>query len=124
FTYVDGVGEVIATAVMEFFSTDWRLAIGEAWEQAGVVMADERDESSTLIQGVTIVVTGTMENYTRDSAKEAILARGGKATGSVSNNTDCLIAVDNAGSKLTLAEELGVTILDEQGFTELLARER
>ncbi|HIW45540.1 MAG TPA: NAD-dependent DNA ligase LigA [Candidatus Yaniella excrementigallinarum] len=124
FTYVDGVGEVIATAVMEFFSTDWRLAIVEAWEQAGVVMADERDESSTLLQGVTIVVTGTMENYTRDSAKEAILARGGKATGSVSKNTDYLIAGDNAGSKLTRAEELGVTILDEQGFTELLAGER
>src|SRR5699024_12056720 len=98
---------VIATAVMEFFSTDWRLAIVEAWEQAGVVMADERDESSTLLQGVTIVVTGTMENYTRDSAKEAILARGGKATGSVSKNTAYLIAGDNAGAKRPSSAEIG-----------------
>src|SRR5699024_12292596 len=104
----------------EFFSNDWRLAIVEAWEQAGVVMADERDESSTLLQGVTIVVIGTLENYTRDSAKEAILARGGKATGSVSKNTEYLIAGDDAGAKVTRAEELGVPIVDEQGYTELL----
>lgn len=124
FTYVDGVGEVIATAVMEFFATDWRLAIIDAWAQAGVTMADEVDESSNLLQGVTIVVTGTLEEYTRDSAKEAILSRGGKSTGSVSKNTDYLVAGANAGSKLTRAEELGVTVLDEQGFTDLLAGTR
>lgn len=124
FTFVDGVGEVIATAVMEFFATDWRLAIIDAWARAGVTMADEVSEHSTLLEGMTIVVTGTLEDYTRDSAKEAILARGGKATGSVSKNTDYLVAGDNAGSKLTRAEQLGVTVLDEQGFTELLAGER
>ncbi|GAA2024471.1 NAD-dependent DNA ligase LigA [Yaniella flava] len=124
FTYVDGVGEVIATAVMEFFATDWRLAIIDAWAQAGVTMADEVEEHSTLLEGVTIVVTGTLEEYTRDSAKEAILSRGGKSTGSVSKNTDYLVAGDNAGSKLTRAEELGVTVLDEQGFTDLLAGAR
>lgn len=124
FTYVDGVGEVIATAVMEFFATDWRLAIIDAWAEAGVTMADEQSEDSTLLEAMTIVVTGTLEQYTRDSAKEAILSRGGKATGSVSKNTDYLVAGDNAGSKRTRAEELGVTILDEQGFTELLAGER
>ena len=124
FTYVDGVGEVIATAVMEFFATDWRLAIIDAWAKAGVTMADEVSEDSTLLEGVTIVVTGTLEDYTRDSAKEAILSRGGKSTGSVSKNTDYLVAGDNAGSKLARAEELGVTVLDEQGFTELLAGEQ
>lgn len=124
FTYVDGIGEVIAAAVMEFFATDWRLAIIDAWAQAGVTMADEVSENSTLLEGVTIVVTGTLEQYTRDSAKEAILSRGGKSTGSVSKNTDYLVAGGNAGSKLTRAEELGVTVLDEQGFTELLAGER
>lgn len=124
FTYVDGIGEVIATAVMEFFATDWRRAIIDAWAQAGVTMADEVSENSTLLEGVTIVVTGTLEQYTRDSAKEAILSRGGKSTGSVSKNTDYLVAGGNAGSKLTRAEELGVTVLDEQGFTELLAGER
>lgn len=123
FTYVDGVGEVIATAVMEFFATNWRLDIIDAWDRAGVTMADEVSENSTLLEGVTIVVTGTLEEYTRDSAKEAILSRGGKSTGSVSKNTDYLVAGANAGSKLTRAEELGVTVLDEQGFTELLAGE-
>lgn len=124
FTYVDGVGEVIATAVMEFFAEDWRLEIIDAWAAAGVTMADEVSEDSTLLEGVTIVVTGTLENFTRDSAKEAILSRGGKATGSVSKNTDYLVAGENAGSKLARAEQLGVTILDEQGFQQLLAGER
>ena len=124
FTYVDGVGEVIASAVMEFFASPWRLAIIDAWAAAGVTMADEVTEDSTLLEGVTIVVTGTLENYTRDSAKEAILSRGGKATGSVSKNTDYLVAGANAGTKLTKAQELGVTVLDEQGFTDLLAGER
>lgn len=124
FTYVDGVGEVIASAVMEFFAADWRLDIVDAWSAAGVTMADEASEHSDLLAGVTIVVTGSLENYTRDSAKEAILARGGKSTGSVSKNTDYLVAGQSAGWKLTRAEELGVTVLDEQGFTELLAGER
>lgn len=124
FTYVDGVGEVIATAVMDFFATDWQVAIVDAWAAAGVSMADEVTEDSNLLEGLTIVVTGTLEHYTRDSAKEAILSRGGKATGSVSKNTDYLVAGESAGSKLTKAQELGVTVLDEQGFTQLLAGER
>src|SRR5699024_132795 len=123
FTFVDGVGEVIASAVMEFFNTDWRVEIVQAWAKAGVTMADEVTEDSTLLEGLTIVVTGTLESFTRDSAKEAILTRGGKATGSVSKKTDYLVAGDNAGSKLDRAESLGVTILDEQGFIELLAGE-
>ncbi len=124
FTYVDGVGEVIASAVMEFFASDWRLAIIDAWAAAGVTMADEVTEDSTLLEGVTVVVTGTLEHFTRDSAKEAILSRGGKATGSVSKKTDYLVAGDNAGSKLDRARQLGVTVLDEQGFRDLLAGER
>ncbi|GAA4111324.1 NAD-dependent DNA ligase LigA [Enteractinococcus coprophilus] len=124
FTFVDGVGEVIASAVMEFFQTEWRVEIIEAWAKAGVTMADEVTEDSTLLEGVTIVVTGTLENFTRDSAKEAILTRGGKATGSVSKKTDYLVAGENAGSKLDRAQALGVTVLDEQGFIELLAGER
>jgi len=124
FTYVDGVGEVIASAVMEFFASAWRRDIIDAWAAAGVTMADEVTEESTLLEGVTIVVTGTLENYTRDSAKEAILSRGGKATGSVSKKTDYLVAGANAGSKLDKAQQLGVPVLDEQGFTDLLAGER
>ena len=72
------------------------------------------------LEGLTIVVTGSLVGYSRDSAKEAILARGGKAAGSVSKKTDYVVVGDNAGSKADKAEQLGVPILDEAGFTALL----
>src|SRR5699024_5534482 len=109
---------------LEFCAGDGRPPSIAAWAAAGVTMADEVTEESTLLEGVTIVVTGTLETFTRDSAKEAILSRGGKATGSVSKNTDYLVAGANAGSKLDRAQQLGVTVLDEQGFRDLLAGER
>lgn len=119
---VDGVGPVIAEAVIDWFADDWRRHIIDRWAAAGVVMADEVDESQPrTLEGLTIVVTGTLENYSRDTAKEAILTRGGKASGSVSKNTDYLVAGANAGSKLDRAESLGVPVLDEAGFDNLLA---
>ncbi|NWN87074.1 MAG: NAD-dependent DNA ligase LigA [Micrococcaceae bacterium] len=121
FTQVDGIGDTIATAVIEFFTTDWQASTVDAWANAGVSMADEVTEHSDALEGLSIVVTGTLENYSRDSAKEAILSRGGKASGSVSKKTDYLVAGDNAGSKMARARELGVTVLDELGFTDLLA---
>lgn len=85
-------------------------------------MEDEIDDSTPrTLEGVTVVVTGSLENYSRDSAKEAILVRGGKASGSVSKKTDFLVAGENAGSKLDKAESLGVPVLDEAGFDRLLA---
>jgi DNA ligase (NAD+) len=85
-------------------------------------MEDERDESTPrTLEGLTIVVTGTLEGFSRDEAKEAILVRGGKAAGSVSKNTSYLVAGENAGTKLDKAEQLGVPVLDEDGFRELLA---
>jgi DNA ligase (NAD+) len=85
-------------------------------------MADERDESlSRTLEGLTIVVTGSLEGYTRDSVKEAIIARGGKASGSVSKKTDYVVVGDNAGSKADKAEQLGVPVLDEAGFDALIA---
>lgn len=85
-------------------------------------MEDEIDRSTPrTLEGVTVVVTGSLENYSRDSAKEAILVRGGKASGSVSKNTDFLVAGENAGSKLDKAQSLGVVVLDEAGFERLLA---
>jgi DNA ligase (NAD+) len=119
---VDGVGPTIAEAVAEWFAVDWHADIVDAWKAAGVRMADERDESiPRTLAGLTVVVTGSLQNYTRDSVKEAIISHGGKAAGSVSKNTDYVVVGDNAGSKADKAEQLGLTILDEAGFERLLA---
>ncbi len=118
---VDGVGAIIARSVKEWFAEPWHVEIVERWAAAGVRMEDERDESiERTLEGLTVVVTGTLEHFTRDSAKEAILVRGGKASGSVSKKTDYVVAGANAGSKLEKAEQLGVKVLDEEGFVKLL----
>ncbi|MDN5855501.1 MAG: helix-hairpin-helix domain-containing protein, partial [Actinomycetia bacterium] len=118
---VDGVGPTIAVAVREWFSVDWHRRIIERWREAGVRMADERDESTPrTLEGMTIVVTGSFENYSRDQTKEAILARGGKASGSVSKKTAYVVVGASPGSKAEKAEQLGVPILDEAAFTDLL----
>ena len=117
----DGVGPTIAEAVIEWFAVEWHCAIVDAWTAAGVTMADERDESSPrTLEGLTIVVTGSLVDYSRDGAKEAILARGGKASGSVSKKTDYVVVGESPGSKADKAEQLGVPILDEAAFTRLL----
>ncbi len=117
----DGVGAVIAEAIQEWFAVDWRQAIIEAWRAAGVRMADERDLSiPRTLEGLTVVVTGTLPGFTRDEAKEAILSRGGKAAGSVSARTDYVVVGENAGSKADKAVQLGRPILDEAGFRRLL----
>jgi DNA ligase (NAD+) len=118
----EGVGPTIAEAVIEWFSVDWHREIVDKWETAGVTMADERDASiDRTLEGLTIVVTGSLVDFSRDSAKEAILSRGGKASGSVSKKTDYVVVGDNAGSKADKAEQLKVPVLDEDGFKTLLA---
>ncbi|WP_280761487.1 NAD-dependent DNA ligase LigA [Prescottella agglutinans] len=118
---VDGVGGTIAAAVVDWFSVDWHRDIVEKWRAAGVTMEDERDESIVRnLEGLSIVVTGSLEGFTRDEAKEAILVRGGKAASSVSKKTAFVVIGDAPGSKAAKAEELGVTILDEAGFRRLL----
>ncbi|MGA9873264.1 MAG: NAD-dependent DNA ligase LigA [Rhodococcus sp. (in: high G+C Gram-positive bacteria)] len=118
---VDGVGGTIAKAVSEWFGVDWHRTIVEKWRAAGVRMEDERDESIVRnLDGMSIVVTGSLENYSRDQAKEAILARGGKAAGSVSKKTAFVVVGESPGSKHDKAVELGVPVLDEDGFTMLL----
>jgi DNA ligase (NAD+) len=118
---VEGVGGVIAEAVSAWFTVDWHDQIVTQWQSEGVVMADERDESvEQTLAGLTIVVTGSLETFSRDSAKEAILSRGGKASGSVSKNTDYVVVGENAGTKEDKARELGRPILDEAGFQRLL----
>lgn len=121
---VEGVGPVIAQAVREWFDgegSDWHRRIVEQWAADGVRMEDERDESvEQTLAGLTVVVTGSLEGYSRDETKEAILGRGGKASGSVSKKTDYVVVGANAGSKEDKARELGLTILDEAQFTRLL----
>lgn len=119
---IDGVGGVIAQSVKDWFAVDWHRRIVEAWAAAGVTVEEEPAETAEqTLEGLTVVVTGTLENYSRDSAKEAIISRGGKAAGSVSKKTDFVVAGPGAGSKETKARELGVPVLDEAGFERLLA---
>ncbi|OIN80111.1 NAD-dependent DNA ligase LigA [Mycobacterium malmoense] len=119
---IEGVGPTIAAAVTEWFTVDWHRAIVDKWRAAGVRMADERDASvpRTLV-GLTVVVTGSLTSFSRDDAKEAIVARGGKAAGSVSKKTDYVVVGDSPGSKYEKAVKLGVPVLDEDGFRRLLA---
>ena len=118
---VEGVGPTIAAAVIDWFTVDWHRAIVDKWRAAGVRMADERDTSiERTLEGLSVVVTGSLTGFSRDQAKEAILARGGKAAGSVSKKTAYLVAGDAPGSKYDKAVELGVPILDEDGFVRLL----
>jgi DNA ligase (NAD+) len=117
----EGVGDVIAEAVIEWFAEDWHVAIVDKWAAAGVRMADESDNSlPRTLSGLTIVVTGSLQNYSRDGAKAEILGRGGKAAGSVSKKTDFVVVGENAGSKAQKADDLGLRILDEDQFTILL----
>jgi DNA ligase (NAD+) len=118
---VEGVGPTIAAAVVEWFTVDWHRAIIDKWRAAGVRMADERDSSvERTLEGLSIVVTGSLTGFSRDDAKEAIVARGGKAASSVSKKTAYVVAGDSPGSKFDKAVELGVPVLDEDGFRRLL----
>lgn len=126
---IEGVGEIIAQSIADWFTVDWHRNIVNSWSAAGVRMEEEVPEKSEedlaqakLLDGLTIVVTGTLENFDRDGAKEAIESRGGKAAGSVSKKTSFLVAGEKAGSKLTKAEDLGVPVLNEQQFVELLEK--
>ena len=122
----EGVGPTIAASVREWFDgpgSDWHREILDKWAAAGVRMADERDESvERTLEGLTIVVTGSLVDFTRDSVKEAIIARGGKAAGSVSKKTDWVVVGANAGSKADKAEQLGVPTLDDAQFKRLASR--
>jgi DNA ligase (NAD+) len=118
---VEGVGPTIAAAVTEWFTVDWHRAIVDKWRAAGVRMEDERDASiQRTLEGLSVVVTGSLTGFSRDDAKEAIVARGGKAASSVSKKTAYVVAGDSPGSKYDKAVELGVPILDEDGFRRLL----
>jgi DNA ligase (NAD+) len=117
----EGVGPAIVTALGEWFETPWRRAIVDKWQAAGVRMAEERDTSiARNLEGLSIVVTGSLQTFSRDEAKEAIMARGGKASGSVSKKTAFVVVGDAPGSKYEKAVQLKVPVLDEDGFRVLL----
>ncbi len=125
---VEGVGPVIAEEIVAWFEVDWHVEIVERWAAAGVRFETPGHPGPGAavaaegpLTGLTVVVTGGLEGFTRDGAKEAIIAAGGKAAGSVSKNTDFVVVGENAGSKETKARELGLRILDEAGFVALLA---
>lgn len=118
---VEGLGATLAQSIKDWFAVDWHRDVVEKWRAAGVSMEDERDESiERTLEGKTIVVTGSLQDFSRDGAKEAILARGGKASGSVSKKTDFVVVGDSPGTKADKAEQLGVPILDEDAFKVLL----
>ena len=120
-TQTDGVGGIIAESLREWFAVDWHEEIVAGWAAAGVRMEDEVAEGFVkTLEGLTVVVTGGLEGFSRDGAKEAIISRGGKASGSVSKKTDFVVVGENAGSKETKARDLGLRILDEAGFVALL----
>ena len=118
---VEGVGETTGRSLRDWFTVDWHLEVLEAWARAGVRMADEAPEpASDVLAGLTIVVSGAMPGYDREGAKEAITSRGGKAAGSVSKKTSLVVAGPGAGSKAAKAEALGVPVITEQQFADLL----
>ena len=120
----EGVGPTIAESIRAWFDgpeSTWHNGIVDAWAAAGVRMQDERDTSTPrTLEGKTLVVTGSLTGFSRDGAKEAIVARGGKASSSVSKKTDYVVVGDSPGSKADRAEQLGVPVLDEDGFRVLL----
>ncbi|MFD5032885.1 NAD-dependent DNA ligase LigA [Streptomyces sp. NPDC058405] len=120
---VEGVGPTIAASLRQWFEVDWHREILRKWRAAGVRTEEEgsgEDEGPRPLEGLTVVVTGTLERYTRDGAKEALQSRGAKVTGSVSKKTAFVVVGENPGSKYDKAMQLKVPVLDEQGFTILL----
>jgi len=118
---VEGVGPIIAEAVVDWFSVDWHRDVVRKWREAGVRMAEERvDAGPRPLDGITVVITGTVEGWSRDGATLAVQELGGKVSGSVSKKTDFVVVGENPGSKAEKAVELGRPVLDAAGFAVLL----
>jgi DNA ligase (NAD+) len=116
----DGVGPTIAESIVEWFGVDWHRQVVEKWTAAGVRMAEEHTAAPRPLEGVTVVVTGSLREFSRDEAREAVQRRGGKASGSVSKKTGFVVAGESPGSKYDKAVQLKVPVLDEAGFRVLL----
>ncbi len=119
---IDGVGLIIAESIVEWFGVKWHQEIISQWEKAGVCMVVQQIEQlQQTLAGLTFVVTGGLESFSRDGISETIAAHGGKASSSVSKKTDYVLVGSDPGSKLAKAQELGVPVIDEARFKELLA---
>jgi DNA ligase (NAD+) len=119
---IDGVGQIIAESIVEWFGVKWHQDIIKKWEKAGVCMVVQQTEQlPQTLAGLTFVVTGGLESFTRDGISETITAHGGKPSSSVSKKTDYVLVGSDPGSKLAKAQELGVPVIDEARFKELLA---
>jgi DNA ligase (NAD+) len=119
---IDGVGQIIAESIVEWFAVDWHKEIINKWEKAGVCMVVQQSEQlPQTLAGLTFVVTGGLDSFSRDGISETIAAHGGKASSSVSKKTDYVLVGSDPGSKLAKAQELGVPVIDEARFKELLA---
>ena len=119
---IDGVGQIIAESIVEWFGVKWHQEIIKKWEKAGVCMVVQQSEQlPQTLAGLTFVVTGGLESFTRDGISETITAHGGKPSSSVSKKTDYVLVGSDPGSKLAKAQELGVPVIDEARFKELLA---
>ena len=121
---IEGLGEIIAKSIIEWFAVDWHQEIVKKWAKSGVQLREEA-KVSTLPQtlaGLTLVVTGSLNDFTRDGVNESIIERGGKSSSSVSKKTDFVVVGDSPGSKLAKAEELGIRVLNESQFKTLLAK--
>ncbi|WP_149257901.1 NAD-dependent DNA ligase LigA [Actinomadura sp. K4S16] len=118
---VDGVGPTIAASIKRWFEEDWHREIVDKWRAAGVRMQDEGAEGPRPLEGVTVVITGSLEGFSRDSATEAVQRLGGKVSGSVSKKTGFVVVGDSPGSKYDKAVKLGVPVLEEEGFRVLLS---
>jgi DNA ligase (NAD+) len=119
---IDGVGQIIAESIVEWFGVKWHKEIISKWEKAGVCMVVQQTEQlPQTLAGLTFVVTGGLESFTRDGISETITAHGGKPSSSVSKKTDYVLVGSDPGSKLAKAQELGVPVIDEARFKELLA---
>ena len=119
---IDGLGDTIAQSITDWFDVDWHKSIVKKWESAGVVMvAQAAAQLPQTLAGLTFVVTGGLESFTRDGIAETIAAHGGKASSSVSKKTDYVLVGNDPGSKLAKAQELGVPVIDESRFKQILS---
>ena len=117
----EGVGPVIAEAIGEWFGEHWRRQVVEKWRAAGVRLAEDTvDEGPRPLEGLTVVITGTLDGFSRDEVTEAVQRLGGKVTGSVSKKTGFVVVGDNPGTKYDKALAVGAPVLDEAGLCVLL----
>ena len=120
FASMSDIGDITASAIVEFFSDERVLSLCERLREAGVSFNAVKEKKSNVFEGLTFVLTGTLPTMTRDEASELIKERGGKVSGSVSKKTSYVLAGEEAGSKLTKANDLGITVIDEEAFLKMI----